>query len=334
MLRFRCSHCAQKLRVQDHRAGRIARCPRCKERIAIPSPSASESAPLGLEDELTLVTPPKPLDGLALDLDERRHVIEEPARPRRSDEELLASLGATSPPARTGERVLPWPIDVFLYPVNVHGLIALAIIAGIPTGLSLLCQLVPLLGFVLGLPLLILTVILWIYTGWYLAECVHDSARGGTRAPEISMGGVGFGDMWSRVIYLAATYALFGSPVFFYYVFTQRADPVFWALFAWAVVFFPIGLLAMVINDSTSALNPLFLLGSIGRAFIPYVGLLLLLVPLLGLLALLDHVLTGYGPAFLRHVLGRVFTLYAALVLAHVFGRFYWHNRERLDWGI
>lgn len=332
MLKFRCPNCSAKLTVQDNRAGRAARCPRCKEKIAIPYPAASESATAGAEDELTLVSPPKLHDGAALDFDEPRRLAEEQARTRQSEEELLASLGVTPPPERTGKRTQPWPIDILLYPVNVHGLVFLAISVGIPTCLGLVCQLVPLLGFALGLPLFILNILIWLYAGWYLAECVYDSATGGTRAPGALTPGVG--DMWSRVSYFLAVYVLFLFPPGIYYLFAREADLVFYGLLIWTILFFPMGLLAMAIMDSTTALNPLVLLDAIFRTFFSYIGLLVLLVAVTFLMGWLWNTLTGFGPALLSALIGRTGFYCTLMVQSHILGRFCWRNSERLDWGI
>lgn len=332
MVKFRCPNCSQKLSVPENRAGRAARCPRCKERIAIPYPAASESMTAGAEDELTLVAPPKLHDGAALDLDEPRRLAEEQARTRQSEEELLASLGVTPPPEHTGKRTQPWPIDILLYPINVHGLVFLAICVGIPTCLRLVFQLVPLLGFAMGIPVLILHILIFLYAGWYLAECVFDSATGGTRAPGVPTAGIG--EMWSRVSYFLAVYVLFLFPPGIYYLFTRETDLVFYGLLVWTILFFPMGLLAMAIMDSTTALNPLVLLDGILRTFFSYVGLLVLLVAVTFLMGWLLNTLTGVGPALLSTLIGHTGSYCALMVQAHILGRFHWRNREKLDWGI
>jgi hypothetical protein len=94
------------------------------------------------------------------------------------------------------------------------------------------------------------------------------------------------------------------------------------------IVFFPMGLLAMIMHDSVSALNPLLLLGSIFRVFLPYVGFVLLLGMLVVGLALLWPFL------IVLPVIGFAAVLYGAFILAHILGRFYWRYRDRLDWGI
>ena len=147
------------------------------------------------------------------------------------------------------------------------------------------------------------------------------------------MAGVGLGDMWSRAIYLVAVHILFALPVGLYYGWTQQIDLPFWGLVAWAIIFYPIGLLAMVVNDSTSALNPLFLLGSIVRVFFPYIVLLIVLALLGTVVALAQRMVAGRG--FIGpDLIGIVIGLYGTFIMAHILGRFYWRYRERLDWGL
>jgi len=250
---------------------------------------------------------------------------------RLREQDLLAPPSSPPLPEHTGDHQLPWPIDILAYPTNVHGLISLGIIVGIPFLLGLLCRLVPLLLVLLGLPLFIVRIVMCLYAGWYFAECVYDSAKGGTHAPEVSMGVVGIGDMWSRVIHLAIVYILFASPAGVYYLVTQKTDVSFWGLVISAVAFFPIGLLAMAIIDSMGALNPFFLLGSVSRVFFQYTGFVIVLGLLTTFVLLVAVFVSGCVPVWLSGV-EDFFIFYSALVIAHVLGRFYWRNSERLDW--
>lgn len=336
MLKFRCPHCSQKLSTRDDRAGKAAKCPRCKDRITVPAPAASEATIAFDEDNLTLIKPSKAPDAAAQESVERRRMEEEIAQARARDEQLLASLGVALPsePEHTGERSFPWPIDILLYPISIAGLTSMAIIVLVPFLLEFVIGIVRFAGMALGLPLLLVSIAITIYVGWYLGECVYDSAKGGTRARETFMGGVGFGDMWSRVWSLICVYVIYVVPLVIYGLLLRRTDGIFWALLAWAVIFFPMGHLAMVILDSTSALNPFMLLAAICRVFIQYVALLLLLAILIGLAAVLQYALTRYGPALLRSLIDRTVGMYMAMVLAHVLGRFYWRHSEQLDWGI
>ncbi|MCX5646969.1 MAG: hypothetical protein NTZ17_20160 [Phycisphaerae bacterium] len=315
MVRFQCQHCGAKLQVSEAHAGKKGRCPRCTNALAVP-PVPEPELELVKEDtsaeaRTPLAVRPQPLP-LGQEDDSREH--------------RLASLSPNPAPEDTGERRLPWPIDILLYPASMGGLTTLAIMVGIP----LLLEVIPLLSMLLW-PV---GIVISLYSIWYLAECVCDSAKGGTRAP-MALDTADLGEMGSRVLYLAAVYLLFVFPALLYGAFVNTAGAVFWGLVAWAVIFFPMGLLAMVIHDSTSALNPLFLLGAILRTFVPYVGLLLLVGMLAGLYWLIPSLresesVLGWFLDALRSFL----TAYLSFVVAHVLGRFYWRCRERLDWAI
>jgi DNA-directed RNA polymerase subunit RPC12/RpoP len=337
MLKFRCPNCAQKLKVQDDRAGRTARCPRCKERITIPSPSASEPAPLALEDELTLAPPEQPpmvAPEALLDLapapapmarsERARLAAAHVSAAEQNDDDLLTSLGIEPQPRHTGQRQTMWLLDILLYPTSSSGWITLAIIVG-------LTLLVPFVGLFPFMDL-VLAVIIFLYSGWYLAECVYDSATGGVRAPALPVAGLG--EMWSRVSYFIAIYTLYLLPPVVYYLFTRQTDPIFYALSIWTVVFFPMGLVAMAVMDSTTALNPFVLLWAILRTIPSYVGLLILLAVVTLLTVLVWSVLANLIPSILGTLVAQAGAVYTSMVQAHVLGRFYWRNRERLDWGI
>jgi hypothetical protein len=335
MLKFRCPNCAQKLSTRDERAGRAARCPRCKERLTVPCRPAREPV-LVLDDGLTLIKPTTPPDVAAQELAERQRLAEEIARAREEDEQLLASLGTVTPPPpeETGERRFPWLVDILLYPISTAGLTSLAIIVGLSFLLQLLSPILALGGMFGGVLVLGLYILMAIYITWYLAECIYDSATGGTRARDTYMGNVGLGDMWSRAWSLLCVLAVFVVPVLLYGIFVRRVDAILWALLAWAIVFYPIGVLAMVILDSMSALNPFLLIGAVCRTFTAYIGLLLLLVLVIILMALVEFVMLRYAPPLLRVLVARTLDIYAAMVLAHVLGRFYWRHSKRLDWGL
>jgi hypothetical protein len=244
-------------------------------------------------------------------------------RSRQQEQEVLASLGPMPAPEPTGQRELPWLLDVLLYPASLSGSITLLVMA-----------VAPFIGRIVPWPLtrgfFWLSIVIYLYAAWYLAECVYDSAKGGTRAPDVLDADTRPSELWSRFVYLLAVYILFILPAVIYWMCTHRADAIFWGLVAWAIFFFPMGLLAMVLNDSSSVLNPLFLLAAIFRVFFAYIGLLLLIGALVIPLCLFVYWLlpTSIG------ILGPLIMAYASLVMAHVLGRFYWCYRDRLDWGI
>ncbi len=311
MIHLQCEHCGQKLKVPETSAGRTGQCPKCKVRIAVP-------------------LSPSPLDERLFDVPQSLPAAKQTHEERMCELEVRAKLGFAPDPQYTGARRFAWPLDILLYPANDAGLTTLIIVVGIPVFLGLLVQFSGMLALIAGLPIFIINALIRLYAVWYYAECVYDSAKGGLRAPMALDTTDDLKGTWSRVLYLVAVYLLFVFPAGVYWIWVRQTDAVFWGLGAWAVVFFPMGLLAMVIQDSTSALNPLFLLGAILRTFIPYLGLLILL----GLLAGLYRLVSGLPSNWLLDVLVMLVTNYLLLVISHILGRFYWRYRDRLDFGL
>ncbi len=335
--------------MADDQAGRAGQCPRCKGRITIPPPTVALPTPISRE---LLAAPPLSADAartralheeqgehtaITSDALDRRLLDVPPAGkgsiPERhlGNAEVLAKLRSKPAPECSGARQLPWPLDILLYPATVAGVTNVAIIVAIPLLLTVLQQLV-FLPF-LGLPFFLAQLAVGLYAAWYWAECIYDSAIGGTRAPGL-FDKAGVGDMWSRVSHLLAVYVIFILPIVLYALHGNRNVIIIGVLLAWAVIFFPIGLLAMVVNDGMYVLNPLFLLGAIRRTWIPYSGLLVLLVAsgvllrwVLGLLTRRGDAMWWAGPALLMGG-------YLSLLAAHILGRFYWCYRERLGWDL
>ena len=243
MLEFRCSNCSQRLVVREDRAGRVSRCPRCKAEVTIPQASTPEPVVEIEDDELTLITPAKPLDGAMLNLPDERELRERVAERQREEERLLTSLGVRRGDSLTGERRFAWPVDVLLYPTSGPGVTVLVLFVGAHLLSELVRRFVPLVGRA-GCVLVAVSFIFGLCAAWYLAECIHDSARGGTRAPEFV--GAGQSEMWSRVSYLLAVCIIYFVPFVLYTMFAPGRDAIFWGLAAYTLVFFPIGLLAMV----------------------------------------------------------------------------------------
>jgi hypothetical protein len=289
----------------------------------VPQPSASE--PAAARDIQLIPADTAKIRSEAL-LDQPQYTAEDREEARREERRLLTQLGIKPIPEHTGERNLPWPIDILLYPANMAGLTSLGVIVGAPLLLSLLSLVLWIIPF-LGLLSFLAQGLVALYAVWYFAECVYDSARGGTRAPQALDTG-GTGEMWSRASYVLLVFIIFVGPMMVYFFTVGRRDAILWALVAWAVVLFPIGLLAMVLHDSLSALNPFFLLGSVLRAFFPYMGFVLLLA---GIVVGLAWV---WPPPIVPSIICLAIGPYGMLVLAHILGRFYWRNRERLDWGL
>jgi hypothetical protein len=330
VLRFTCPHCSVKLTAREERAGKRVLCPHCKGKITLPLPKQPEPATLP-QNDIQLIDPPKPLDGTLLDL---KNVRPNDDSGERNEEELLSSILPKSASEYTGERKFPWPLDILLYPLNGPGLMFLGLVLGVPLAMYAIGSLSLMVAMMLRVPFLIVRCLLGLYCVWYLAECVRTSAQGATRAAEAIADAPGLGDMLSRLLYLLGVWALFILPGVVYESYAHQHDVVFWLLTVWANVMFPMGLLAMVIFDSTCALNPLMLIGSIFRTFLPYMGLI-------AGFALLSFLVSRAFPgsetessSIWLTIVTDMASFYGVLIVAHVLGRFYWRYRERLDWGV
>ncbi len=336
MIHFECGHCGRGFKAPETDAGKAGRCPQCGNKVVVP-PAPTEKLTLVREPNATPAQ--KPLEPDAAPPSgwiDSSHRAQE-AETRRRDQEVLESLGPLPVPERTGERQFFWLFDILVYPFSGTGLVTLGVIIGFPLVRALLGAVIPPFMPYRGFLFLIIGSVLTLYLGWYLAECVYDSAKGGTRAPDVMDADTSLGSLWSRVSYLLAVYLIYGLPVLIYVLIMQRFDAIFWALAAWAVLLFPMGLLAMVINDSVSALNPFFLVGSIFRVFLPYLGLVACLIGMACLLILLPALFRPAPPAEAIGAFGLaslVLGAYGSFLFAHVLGRFYWRHRDRLDWGI
>ena len=329
MIRFPCQHCGAKLQISPAHAGKEGLCPRCKNKLTVP-PAPEPELELVKEDSAADThVPSKLLEVVAVPSQPLPMGKGDDARASRLTQRLAELLNPDNAREHTGARRLPWFLDILLYPANLSGIIAIVFIAIFPLALGLF----PGIFFWGGLQFLGPAGAIGLYLGWYLAECVYDSAKGGTRAPGVlDMGN--WDDLWSRVSYLLVVYLLFAAPPILYRVLAGRTDAIFWVLMAWAIFFLPMGLLAMVIHDSVSALNPLFLLGSIWRVLGPYVFLVLGAGVLTGLFWRATGAGRGLALPIVLPLFHVLLSAYAALVLAHLLGRFYWCYRERLDWGI
>lgn len=254
-------------------------------------------------------------------------------------------------PQLSVKRKLPWLIDIFLYPVSTSGLIHLIVFLIAPFLLGLIHRHIfsggGYIGSVISLGLYVLLVG---YVFYYLAYCVVDSAKGGKRAPDISiMETPGKGELISQLMCVFAGIAFCFWPVAAYYIFTERVDFIFWLLSGCGVFFLPMALLAVLMFDAFDALNPVMILKSIFKTFFAYIALVPFFCVLSGLVYIMMSGLPEaktleqtvlYIFLFLSYLLSPAFVgraiafIYLAMVGAHLLGYFYWRHKDRLDWGL
>lgn len=249
------------------------------------------------------------------------------------------------------DRKLPWLIDIFLYPISTSGVIHIVIFLAAPFVISLINRFILSGLFLLGGIISLLLYLLFVgYVFFYLGYCIFDSSKGGLRAPDISIQHTpDKGDLISQLLRILGCLGVCFWPLAVYYIFIEQADVVFWLLFAFGSFFFPMALLAGVLFDSFDALNPILIIRSIHKTFLPYCALVLFFCVLNALIIRIIANLPGprnyiqvlnYGFVIVHYVCSKSFVyqtvppIYLAMVAAHLLGRFYWRYQEKLNWGL
>ena len=236
------------------------------------------------------------------------------------------------------ERTLPWLIDIFLYPMSISGIIHLTIFIVTPLLIGLIV--LRFLDVFNGILSLIFYLLLVGYAFYYTGYCVFDSSRGGPRAPDVTIyDSPNKSEFYSQLFLVIGAVAVCFFPAVIYHITTGRIDLLFWLLSAVCVFFSPMVLLTAVLFDSVNVLNPIMIITSIYRTFVPYCGLVLTFSVLVGFIV---PVISGffYVPSLMDFLLGTVLIfykiafVYLAMVSAHLLGRFYLRYKKKLDWGI
>jgi hypothetical protein len=337
IIEFYCENCGRKISVLKINADKKAVCPQCNNMFIIPPTQApGPAATQNYSGDLIARSTDSPNDLTLLDVQEQCTLKNlasnqsEDSQKEADDKKELEEIQEEV--AQAQERRFHWFIDVFLYPTSPPGLKHLTIFAGIPPLMGILGRILPIqLSYLYGLISLVINVLIFLYSFWYIAECIRDSADGWVRAPQ-GMGALpDTSDMFRQLINTIGCLAFFLMPVGIYVLLTGRFDIITGLLLIAGIFFYPIGFLSVVLFDSVSGLNPRVLLRSIGDTFLPYLGLVLLFVFFAGL-ALTTFV--GIQASLFWKVLLRFVVFYMAFILAHLTGRFYWRYRDKLKWNL
>lgn len=345
-VKFKCDRCGREIAVPQTYAGRKGKCPTCKTVVTVPDRAATDAGAGDPAPESVDSGPKSPLHE-ALLLDVRPSTTSEPAPATEAEdaeadyERLRAMSGGRLPGMEEDvpQRRLPWIIDIFFYPFNKAGLTLLFMSVGIPLVLRTLTKL---LFYSCGRfpPVFIIWVLFifahWLglflfvlYMNWYICECIRDSAEGGVRAADTIAMTPGLGELFVQVFRVIACALAVMAPALIYLLRTHNADQQFRVLYGLAGFLFPMALLAVVMFEGLRGLNPFLLIRSILKTPLQYSALvvfcyiLCLLIPVAGYYLLKLWIL-GYTFLFL--------TFYQLLILAHLLGRFYWRNEEKLNW--
>ena len=351
-IRFNCRSCGKKISVPETHAGKKGKCPKCKTLVVVPRAASSGVTADQHASDVKISPKNADLDGLLLDVQQKREVPAETTEQNSTYEDLY-DFGQTveqrlraEQDEHTGERKLPWLIDIFLYPLNVSCLTVLGIIIGLPLVIYFLIMilgvfalrcppLIVFLGF-MGFAAFIVRAVLWFYMYWYYCECIRDSALGGLRAPETMGSTPGLGEMLFQLIKIIGCVAFFIAPMLIYFLYSRKIDTIFWILLGYGVFFCPMGLLAVIMFDSLSGLNPVLLIGSILSTFLPYIGLVLFYYALSSVSIVVVVLLQkGVLPSSqLFSFAFKVVNIYLLFVGGHLLGRFYWRYQEKLNWEV
>ena len=197
------------------------------------------------------------------------------------------------------------------------------------------------------------------YVTWYCCECIRDSASGGLRAIDAFSGGLDIWEEFFQYIKVMATCILFTSPVIFYIVYcifndTRPNQAIVISLLGYSAFFFPMALLAMVLFDSLSALNPWLLVRSIISTFPQYIGLVAIFYGLGAAYyyavfrAMFNIMPQGeaavmqveadpaemFANLMLFRLVSEMAFMWLALVLCHLLGRFFYRYDKKLYWEV
>lgn len=335
MITFRCKNCGQKISVPQIHAGKKGKCPKCKIIVVVPNAESVAAAPQSTSGDSKLNSKRAGFNLTFLDISQGQK-----AQPATSDyapdktlEDLreLEAIIATDKAEPVPERKLPWLIDIFLYPISTPGLIILAIIIVIPLLIDFVATLLGPFGLFVSVPGFVINIVISLYMYWYLCECIRDSAEGGLRAPDVLVNAPSLGDMAWQTLRIIVCSAFFFAPMLIYFLHTRKTDTIFWSLLAYAAFFFPMGLLAVVMFDSFSGLNPILLIGSIFSIFFQYCSLILFFCTCGYLFVKIIRAVPWSG--FLNYIPVTVI-IYLIMVAAHLLGRFYWRYQEKLNWEV
>jgi len=219
VIRFHCKHCRQKIRVPKIHAGKKTKCPKCKNMVVVPkAESTGAVAPQAAHSDSTGASKDAAFALTFLDIPQEDKDADQRTLPDRTAEDLLELEQEikTDEAEPVPKRKLPWPIDIFLYPISTPGLTILAIIVVITLLIDFVTTLFGPFGLFIWALGLVPNVVLFLYMYWYLCRCIHDSAEGGLRAPDVLVNAPSLGDMGWQTIRIAGCLAFFCAPVWFW----------------------------------------------------------------------------------------------------------------------
>ena len=194
------------------------------------------------------------------------------------------------------------------------------------------------------LALFFVSVVITAYIFYYFVECIRDSALGGIRAPDNTGSMPDKSDALSQLWDIFISIVIFWVPVLSYYfyktlsqqggaeqAYNPRTDLIYWLLLGYGIFFFPIGILALAMFNSSSAYNPVVWIVSIFSTFFQYCGLVLLFFLLY---LLFSRIVATFQGGLLNRLLFTFLNMYIIMIAAHLLGRFYYNNSQKLNWEV
>ena len=332
LIKFNCKNCNQKFSIAETHAGKKVQCPKCQTAIVIPKPQTPP--PDTNQNNINNAKPSSNHADFEFTFLEIPQINETKTKAPSQDEtldeleKLEAKFGKEKPPPPP-KRKLPWLIDIFIYPASTSGLIILGIVIGIPFFINLFAGLVGPFGLFIVVPGWIINIMAKLYGYWYFCECIRDSATGGLRAPDTTAITPSLGEILLQTFRSIGCFAFFAAPMIIYIAHTKKADAIFYSLMAYAIFFFPMALLAIIMFDSFDGLNPILLIGSIISTLLPYCALALLCFAI-GRSIVWTRTALSEMPLLLYTF--QLTNVYMLFIVGHLIGRFGWRYKEKLNW--
>jgi hypothetical protein len=338
MIHFSCQHCGTHLAVYEHQAGKCTTCPSCHLKVTIPSTSskstANGSAPNDLYDADLLEIPE------IADIPGTQAYAQALAKEAQAESEKEVTV--------LPQRPYPWPVDIFLFPLNKGGLLTL----GTMFGTLLVCGMIVCLTWLITrlIPILIilLAIVVWIaflvlvlmslYYVWYMCECLRYSAEGYIRTPDTLGMAPGLMELFGQLLYIFIDVLLFIALNTALDTWLRPTGWATWLMQAGLLYLFLMTLLCVIITDSLAGLNPLLSLSAIYHTWPCFTVLVGFVGCMLAVPVALWQLLTRIG--LLSHngwsLMGTMICLYPYLLLvaAHVMGCFYFRYEDNMKWDV
>lgn len=170
------------------------------------------------------------------------------------------------------------------------------------------------------------------YLSAYLFDIVLTTANNEDDPPDFPE----FANLWDDIarpfLFVLATMVCSFGPLWGYVLRGAPQLPVVLALAGWGLVYFPMALLAIVMSDSLSGLNPVAVFVSIARVPGPYIVVCVFLLIVFAAQTLLHGLLIATLPAWLAYLVVQLLSLYGSMTSMRLLGVLYRTQSDRLNW--